>query len=132
MQLTKEQQAKFDQQQSAVKPASQAKSSRPASTNLPSLVKVEKGHALAGLKAEMAGRQEFYEQVTDMRIQHIDHCEAQSDAAVIAHLQDKQGEGFLDSDIGMDALLNEFMSPISLVAVTEPRSASLPLSSLAA
>jgi hypothetical protein len=116
----------------AGKQQTQTQQAKPTS-NLPSLVKVEKGHALAGLKSEMAGRQEFYEQVTDMRIQHIDHCEAQSDAAVIAHLQGKQGEGFLDSDIGMDALLNEFMSPpISLVAGTEPRSPSLPLSSLAA
>jgi hypothetical protein len=101
---------------------------KPAS-DLPSLVKVEKGHAMAELKAEMAGRQEFYQQVTDMRIQHIDHCEAQSDAAVIAHVEGRQGEGFLDQfSGGMDALMNEFM-PIGLVAGTDSRLAALPSSS---
>jgi hypothetical protein len=107
------------QMKNGTKPATPVK---PAS-NLPSLVKVEKVHAMTELKAEMTGRQEFYQQVTDMRIQHIDHCEAQSDAAVIAHIESKQGEGFLDQfSGGMDALMNEFMSPTALIAGIEPRS----------
>jgi hypothetical protein len=82
--------------------------------NLPAPVKVEKGHALANLKTEMTGRQDFYDQITAMRIQHIDHCETQSDAAVLAHIESKGESNFFDST-ELTSLMSEFMPAIAPV-----------------
>ncbi len=109
MQLTKEQQAKLQQQPTANPPAAtRPPQARPPKGNLPAPVKVEKGHALANLKTEMTGRQDFYDQITEMRIQHIDHCETRSDEAVLAHIAAKGESNFFDST-ELHSLMGQFM-----------------------
>jgi hypothetical protein len=89
-------------------PAQQSQRPNPPKGNLPAPVKVEKGHALANLKTEMTGRQDFYDQITEMRIQHIDHCETKSDAAVLAHIAAKGESNFFDST-ELHSLMGQFM-----------------------
>jgi hypothetical protein len=101
----------IDQMKNAVKPASQAKSS-PASTNLPSLVKVEQSHAIGKQKKRMENRAALTAELIELDKQHIDYCEARHEAEVQAHIESKGTADFL-ADTGLSLLMSEFMPAIA-------------------
>lgn len=100
--------AKLQQQATA------PKRSKPPTSNLPALAKVEQSHAMAETKVSMAARAALYDQLADLEIQHIDYCETQKNAKVQAHIESKGGADFLQP-LELTALMGEFMPAIAPV-----------------